>query len=435
MRLGQNFRHRGTAGRVPPLPRPIYALFAVKLVNSMGNFVYPFLTMILTLRMGWKADRAGRFMTIMQAAGGIGLLLGGKLGDSIGRRRSILLFQLGAAGLFLACLIIGMQPSLPYLIAAANFLLQAEWPVFNAAVADLSGPSSRKRAFALLYWGNNIGFSIGPLMAGYLFSRNAGLMFAGNAIALFSTSILLFFLVPETRPRFPAAADPQISRAEQAASEEAGSGEAALHGSVFSALARRPLIIAFALVVALMNIVYGQGGFGLPLFLDSCFGKAGPELFGRAMAINGLTVVLFTALVTQLSSKLKPLLGMSLGALLYGAGFGILALIDRGSQSGILLAGLSTVIWTLGEILSATNQNVFVASRAPMTHRSRFNSAVNWISGIGSVLAPLIAGKIMAAGNYARFWLSAALMGAAAALLMLLLCLIDSKKEGGQNRL
>ncbi len=418
----------------PPLPRPLYILFAVRLFNAMGNFVFPFLTMILTLKMGWKTDRAGLFMTFMQAAGYIGVLAGGKLGDSIGRKRSLLIFQLGAALLFLICLLIGIVPILPYLIAAGNFLLQASWPVFNAAVADLSGPQNRKRAFALLYWGNNIGFSIGPLMAGYLFNHNAGLMFAGNATALALTSVLLFFFVPETAPALshsPAsvngAPEPQTPP-----STHDAPGEEAQEGSVFKALAQRPAIIAFALIVALMNIIYGQGNFGLPLFLENRFGEAGPRLFGTAMTINGLTVVLLTGIITAISSKLRPLISMSLAALLYGLGFGMLGFIARDSASGTFLAAMSTVIWTVGEILSATNQNVFVASHSPSSHRSRFNSAVGWISGIGSMLAPFLAGKLMAAQDYSRFWFSAGALGALAAMLMLALYMYDNKKEGGR---
>lgn len=406
-----------------PLPRPIYVLFFVRFVNAAGNFVFPFLTMILTIKLGWRTDLAGSFMSGMQFLGGLGILVGGKLGDAIGRKRSLVICQGGAALLFAACLAMGLAPPLPYLIAAANFLLQAGWPVFNAIVADIAPAKDRKRAYALLYWGNNIGFSVGPLMAGYLFNRNALLMFAGNTVALALTSCLLVALVPETldrarsAPEGPGATSPE------------GSGEAALEGGIFKALGRSPIIIAFAFVVALMNIVYAQGQFGLPIFLEKSFGAEGPRLFGTAMTINGLTVVAATALVTALTGSLHPLVNMALASTLYALGFGLLSLVAPDSSSGPFLVALSTVIWTLGEILSATNSNVFIASKAPRTHRSRFNSAVSWLTSMGSTLAPLIAGAYMASRGLSSMWRLAAILGLSAAVLMLFIFTRETKKQ------
>jgi MFS family permease len=408
------------------LPRPIYVLFFVRLVNAAGNFVFPFLTMILTIKMGWRADRAGGFMSLMQLLGGLGILAGGKLGDALGRKRSLVICQGGAALLFAVCLGMGLAPPLPYLIAAANFLLQAGWPIFNAIVADIAPAKDRKRAYALLYWGNNIGFSVGPLMAGYLFTKDAGLMFAGNAVALAITSCLLVILVPETVGHFQSSQSDANATAPIEAEPEA---EAPMKGGIFKALARAPIIIAFALVVALMNIVYAQGQFGLPIFLEKTFGAEGPRLFGEAMTINGLTVVASTVFVTALSSKLHPLMNMALASTLYAFGFGLLSLVVPSSRNGTLLVAASTIIWTLGEILAATNSNVFIASKAPRTHRSRFNSAVSWMTSVGSMLAPLIAGAYMASRGLTSIWRLATALGLCGAILMLLLFAADTKKR------
>lgn len=409
-----------------PLPRSIYVLFLVRLVNAAGNFVFPFLTMILTIKLGWRTDRAGGFMSLMQFLGGLGILVGGKLGDAIGRKRSLVICQGGAALLFAVCLAIGLAPPLPYLIAAANFLLQAGWPVFNAIVADIAPSKDRKRAYALLYWGNNIGFSVGPLMAGYLFNRDAGLMFAGNAVALAITSCLLVLLVPETLGR---AESGLADRGAPAPSEAESAAEAPIKGGIFKALARTPIIIAFALVVALMNIVYAQGQFGLPIFLEKSFGADGPRLFGEAMTINGLTVVATTVFVTALSGKLHPLVNMALASTFYAFGFGLLSLVVPSSSNGTLIVAASTVIWTLGEILAATNSNVFIASKAPKTHRSRFNSAVSWVTSMGSMLAPLIAGAYMAARGLTSIWRLAVALGLLGAIFMLILFAADIKKR------
>ena len=70
----------------------------------------------------------------------------------------------------------------------------------NAVIADCAPPERRKEAFALLYWGNNIGFSIGPLAAGFLFSRAPRLLFVGNAAALAAAAAIVFLFMRETSP-------------------------------------------------------------------------------------------------------------------------------------------------------------------------------------------------------------------------------------------
>lgn len=401
--------------RGAPLPRAIKYLFAVRLVNAAGSFVLPFMTMLLTVKLGWDAQRAGAFMTLMSLAGGAGMLVGGKLGDSIGRRRFIAWSQAGACALFAAAFATGLGPALPYLAAGASVLLASTWPVFNAMVADLTAPEERKRAYSLLYWGNNIGFSIGPLAAGFLFNKATTLMFLGNAVALGAVSLIMTFLVPETRPPAPDAGRPKPAEAEREGAEEEG----AERGSAVSALARRPVLVAFALVLALANLVYAQHQFSLPIFLQSRMGDRGASAFGSAMTTNGLTVVALTALVTLCTRRLSPLLCVSLAGLFYAVGFGLLSFLPIGAGIGLVIA--STVVWSVGEILSATNVNVYIAARSPSSHRARINSIVSLIGQAGSMLSPVVSGRYIERAGVSAVWPAAALLGAAAALLMLAL--------------
>ena len=405
------------------LPRPIWALFVVRLVISLGNFVFPFLTLILTAKLGWGADRAGLFLTLVQAAALPGVFLGGKLSDAVGRKRIILVCQGAAAALFFICLAVGFAPALPYLIGGASVILSMTWPVMGALVADLAPPESRKDAYALLYWGNNIGFSLGPLAAGFLFHRAPGLMFIGNACVLSASIIIMAKFIPETGKAARASQKPQ---ARPGAVEEAPA-ERAFKGGLLPLLRQRPTIILFACLVAVMNFVYGQNGFTLPLFLNEALGARGSEVFGSAMTANGLTVVLCTPLLARLTGALPALCIMAAASLLYGLGFGMLAL-----NPGFLLIMVSTVVWTWGEILSATNLNVFVASKTPSSHRGRVNSLVTVIGNLGSLSAPFISGRIVKASGAAAVWPVAGIVASVAAVLMLGLWLYDRARGPGE---
>lgn len=405
------------------LPRPIWALFVVRLVISLGNFVFPFLTLILTAKLGWGADRAGLFLTLVQAAALPGVFLGGKLSDAMGRKRIILACQGAAATLFFICLAVGFAPALPFLIGGASVILSMTWPVMGALVADLAPPESRKDAYALLYWGNNIGFSLGPLAAGFLFHRAPGLMFIGNACVLSASIIIMAKFIPETGKAARASQKPQTR---PGAVEEAPA-ERAFKGGLLTLLRQRPTIILFACLVAVMNFVYGQNGFTLPLFLNEALGARGSEVFGSAMTANGLTVVLCTPLLARLTGALPALCIMAAASLLYGLGFGMLAL-----NPGFLLIMVSTVVWTWGEILSATNLNVFVASKTPSSHRGRVNSLVTVIGNLGSLSAPFISGRIVKASGAAAVWPVAGIVASVAAVLMLGLWLYDRARGPGE---
>ena len=92
----------------------------------------------------------------------------------------------------------------------------------------------------------------------------------------------------------------------------------------------------------------------------------------------------------------------------------------------------STVVWTWGEILSATNLNVFVASKTPSSHRGRVNSLVTVIGNLGSLSAPFISGRIVKASGAAAVWPVAGVVAGVAALLMAGLWLYDRARGPGE---
>jgi len=138
-------------------------------------------------------------------------------------------------------------------------------------------PANRRRAYSLLYWGNNIGFSLGPIAAGFLFNRAASLMFLVNALGLAAVSSIMGFKVGESLPGRPGepGQGPVLGPARAETRGREGGG-----GGMLAALARRPLLLGFALVLALMNLVYSQHQFSLPLFLEARLGERGPSTFG-----------------------------------------------------------------------------------------------------------------------------------------------------------
>jgi len=75
------------------LPRSIYIIFFARIVNSIGSFVMPFLSIFLTDNLGLAEAQAGFFVMMASVAFAPGFLMGGKLSDHIGRKKVLITCQ------------------------------------------------------------------------------------------------------------------------------------------------------------------------------------------------------------------------------------------------------------------------------------------------------------------------------------------------------
>jgi len=370
------------------MPREIWVLLFVRFVVSAGGFVVPFLAMLLSIKLGFDNAKAGIFMFAGTLVAASGLILGGKLGDTLGRRRTLILLQGATAAAFLVCAAMGFRSALPFVVMFALGTLNGTWPCINAMVADVAPPEHLKAAFSLLYWGNNIGFSVGPLVGGYLFAVAPRALFAGNALVLLLAMLAVLLFVREPGAR----------------AIQGETGTELPEPSTFAVLRTEPVLALYAGLCVLSAFVYAQHTFALPYFLKDLLGDVqGPKAFGTVMAVNGITVVLFTVPMTLLTRGMPSLVGIVISSLIYIVGFGSYAFAH-----GLPFILGATAFWTLGEILGATNGNAFVAERAAPTHRARLNSVISAGYIAGSAVAPLAAGIVTRTWGTRTVWLPVA---------------------------
>jgi len=77
------------------LPRQVYYLCTVRFVADVGlMFVMPFLSLICTQRLGFSTVQTAYIVMVISLGNIAGSLLGGKLADSIGRKRTTLILDL-----------------------------------------------------------------------------------------------------------------------------------------------------------------------------------------------------------------------------------------------------------------------------------------------------------------------------------------------------
>jgi MFS family permease len=394
------------------LNRSVYALFIARIINSLGGFVYPFLTLFLTTKLNLSSAVAGRYLTLFALGFIPGSLLGGKLADHLGRRIILLVFQAASALVLVPCAFLGDSPLIPWLLIASSVFFSAVPPVTAAMVTDLTPPQARRAAFSLLYLGHNMGLALGPLIAGFLFNRYLRWIFLGDAATTLLSLLLILIFVGESMPaRVHPAAPPDTENPVRAES-----------GSLLGALLARPFLLAFIGISTIISLVYSQFAFSLPLQLSELFGADGPPSFGMVMSTNALVVIFGTTLVIHATRRVRPLLSVALSSSLYCLGFGMIFWFRT-----LPLLLFSTLIWTVGEVLGATNTQVYIANHAPVSHRGRFNAILPIIRGAGHAAGPAIMGAYIMRFSVRMVWPLTALLAGAAATLLILLARLETK--------
>lgn len=376
------------------LPRPIYTLFLSTVINSVGVFVYPFLTLYLTQRLGYPPAKAGLFLTVASILYVPGSLLGSTLADSIGRKWVAVPCEILMNSCYLAAGFLEGTEWVPLLVLAALFFDGMVDPAREAMKTDVTGIENRQASFSLIYLGHNLGFAIGPVIAGLFFYRSPSWLFFGNAIAGFLSVLLIIFRIEETKP----------SKETIEESRRWKSGERAEEGGALKALFSRPRLLVFSLCATCFSYAYSQTLFALPLLTTALFGPGGAPLYGRMMALNGVVVVLLTPLIVMAGRRLTPLSNITISGLLYTIGFSLFAFATT-EPVFLLLVGL----YTIGEIVNATNQGYWIANNTPISHRGRFSAILPIIMGTGHAIAPVIGGAIIQYTDLSVLWLTTGL--------------------------
>ncbi|MEU6784998.1 MFS transporter [Nonomuraea angiospora] len=346
------------------LPSLVWSLAATHFVSRAGGVAQSFLVLYLTQEQGLTPTTAGAVVAAT-GAGGIGSqVLGGWLGDRIGRRHTMLVGFLGTAVTLIA---LGSADTVPVIWAAAlgvGLMADLFRPVGSAVVADLH-PSQRVRAFGLLFWAANLGFSIATITAGVLAQYGYGLLFWINATASIIAALIVWRRIPETRPATP----DQTRRA------------------LLPVLLRDRLMIVMVLIYVAYFTLFLQTFATLPLVMTA--DGHGPAAYGAVLALNGILIVVGQPLAVRLLAGRDPSSVLAVSMLLAGAGVGLGSLVE----SGVGYAG-SVLVWTLGQIGIAVMFGATFANLAPADLRGRYMGIASATWSVGAVFGPL-AGTVL----------------------------------------
>lgn len=378
------------------LPRQVYIILIARVVAATGAFVYPFITMLLSSRLGFSDQKVSYYLLILAVSYVPSALLGGKLADKFSRKYVYICAMLCTD----VCFIIGGffcdRLAVVYFILVGYFCMNMGSPVMAAMMMDITNPKNRQESMSLCYLGLNLGIAVGPLIAGFLFENYTSWIFWGEGIINACAMLIIGFGVKDSRP----------GKEELAAlaADSARLGERGGEGSLFREVLDRPVIIIFAVIGICYAFAYSQMSYVMPLHLADVFGIAsGSKYVGIIWSLNGLSVFVMTPLVVLLFKKNHPLLNVSLAGIGYAVGFGMYAF----TQNIILIFAL-VAVWSAGEVMAAANCGVFIANNAPATHRARFQSIYDIIQGTGRAVGPMLMGAFLVSHSFSAAWILAA---------------------------
>jgi MFS family permease len=332
-----------------------WVIWSGTLINRTATFVRPFLVLYLTGSEHQSLTTAGAVVSVAGFGSLVSQPVGGYLADRYGRRWTLAGGMIGTAA---AELLLGYAPTLAFTFGAAallGILLDLYRPAVQAMVADLVPPADQPRAYGLLFWAINLGFSIAMVVGGVLAQRGFIWLFWADALTCVCFGLLVLRAVPETRPAHGATA-------------ARGSIRVLLHDRVMLAL------VGLALVYA---VVYSQATAGLPLAMQQAGFK--PAAYGITVAVNGIVIVCVQPLVLNWLSRLDHSRVTAIGQLLVGVGFGLTQLAVTVPE---YMA--TVVVWTLGEIAAATLMSALVADLAPRQMRGRYQGMLGMAWGAGA---------------------------------------------------
>lgn len=364
----------------------LWSMFFATMINRFGDFVGSFLALYLSRILGYNTARTGFIISLVFTASVIGSVLSGWVADRLGRKESLILFQGLDAGINLVLSFMVHASWVPSLIILGSLFRGGARPLISAVLTDLAPTDKRKEVFGLQYWSINVGVALGPLVAAVLFERSLPWLFRGDALTTVFSVLLIV-----TGVQIP-------QECHVASSLEHHDDRRA-----FLAFVSRPILMAFSGIAFLSNLTYSQTGFGLPMTVSRLMGNEGPRTMGYLMSLNAIMVILFSIPIARLLRFWTPMRCLFLSGLFYVVGFGMLFF-----PLSFWGFALSTVIWTIGEIIAATNTGVFLARHSPSNWRASFQSFVGVCYSGGWVIGPLIGGWIIAERSYRSLWLATA---------------------------
>ena len=181
------------------IPRVIWLLSGVSLINRIGTMVVCFLTIYLTQSLGFDLRSAGYVMVFYGIGTIFGLYSGGWLTDKMGYR-NVQIWSLLLAGMaYIGTMYIREFWTMCGMTFLFAFFGDAFRPANQVAIRMNSDDATRTRAFSLLRIAVNAAVGIALIGGGFLVHLGWEYLFWVDGLTCFAAAIVLYFFIKEEK--------------------------------------------------------------------------------------------------------------------------------------------------------------------------------------------------------------------------------------------
>ena len=362
-------------GGLPPI---FWLIFVGTLINRVGAFVRPFLTLFLMENGAFSPARASWTVVIYTLGLLIAHPIGGWMTDHFGRRLTLLCSFFGTTVFMMIFPILEHPVLIMMFVLPLGFFTDLYRPAVNTMIADVVLPQDRQRAYSLNYWVINFGFAISGVLAGYVSGYDSRWLFWIDGLTSLAFGILIWYTIPESRPT-------------------ATSQRIAPTTHPFRTLLEDRLFMMLVFLSFTSALIFQQMFTALPISMK--LDGLSDQAYGLTSATNGIVIILLGFLFVRWVTGRSVVRMMALATLVIGLGFSVFAVANT---TTIYILGM--VITTIGEIIAQPVQSTFAVSLAPEEKRGLYVGIYGMSFGLGGFIAPLITTLILYVGDLNGLW-------------------------------
>lgn len=363
------------------LPRRVWLLSLVMLVNRSGAMVVAFLSVYLIDKQGFEPTKAGYVMAAFGAGGVFGNYCGGLLNDRFGSWH-IQFFSLIGAGIL--NIMLGQVKefwALCFFAFMISLVADAFRPANRAALAIYSPPERLTQSYGLQRMAVNLGFSIGPAVGGYLiYNYGFELMFWGDGLTFLLAAAVFYFALPPDETAKPLVARPAKRQLREQVLDVPLLAPAAppAHKQLWLVafvIANTAIIVCFFQLFSTFGVYLKSSGFD-------------ERALGWLFTLSGVLIVATEMPVLYVvERRYRPIPTMLVGSALIIISYLTLPLMVTINFFAILLM---VIILTMGEILYMPFTNTYVAKHAPASRRGEYLGLLSSSYSFAFVITPLV---------------------------------------------
>jgi MFS family permease len=385
-RCGYDLRVKKRAS--PGFDRRVWLLTGAMLAFRFGQgLFYPFSSIHFHNVVGIPLSLIGVALGSLAAASVVSGLVSGPLSDRYGRKPLMLVSLSGSAAAFFAFSLAEDFAAYLAISVAAGLVSPSMFDAArNAMVADVTQPGRRSRAYGLVRVGGNVGWALGPMVAGLVAAsaETQGIyrtLFVGASALSALITLVVALAVEESMPA------PKRSA-------QAGRGASGLR----TALADAPFLALLASGV-LLYYIFTQDWQALPIYANNFVGMPDGRI-GLFLGANGLVVILLQLPISYAIDRTSKVWALLVGAALFASSSITLLLTE--SFLGILVAFAG--FFTLAEMILEVAGAALAAELAPVRLRGTYLALFSACFGAAYGLSPVVAGALLEARLPGTIW-------------------------------